>query len=128
MTLVAGVVFGRCMVQGRVATEENERICISNANMKFASLARNIYASDMFYTKINNLKCLYVSLYRNKSFVLLLHGNISTLLSFEMYILHLAVSHSLLLPTSSQKFSTNFNLIIQNVVFLSSIPIESNSF
>ena len=125
--LVAAVLFTHWMSQGSKATEKNDGICISHANVKFVSLARNIFTSDMFYTEINNLKCLYVSIYRNKTFVLLLHGNFSTLLNFKMYILRIIMSYSLLLPTSSHNFSTNFDFSIQNVVFSNSVSIESNS-
>lgn len=57
------------MVQGSETTENNDLICISDANKKFVTLAKNIYASETFYTKINNLKCIYVSIYGNKVFV-----------------------------------------------------------
>lgn len=69
------------MVRGSETTEKNDVICISAANKKFVSLAKNIYASETFYTKIDNLKCMYVSIYGNKVFVLLLHDWISTLLN-----------------------------------------------
>ena len=65
---VAAVLFTHWMSQGSKATEKNDGVCIRNANMKFVSLAGNILTSDMFYTKINNLKCLYVSIYRNKTY------------------------------------------------------------
>lgn len=57
------------MVQGSETTENNDLICISDANKKFVTLAKNIYASETIYTKINNLKCIYVSIYGNKVFV-----------------------------------------------------------
>lgn len=46
------------MVRGSETTEKNDVICISDANKKFVSLAKNFYASETFYTKIDNLKCM----------------------------------------------------------------------
>ena len=71
------------MVQGSETTEKNDEICISDANKKFASLTKSIYASETFYTKIENLKCIYVSIYGNKVFVLLFHEGISILLNLK---------------------------------------------
>lgn len=46
---------------------------------------------------------------------------------FEIKIVRLSVSYGLLLPTSSQKDFTKFNLMIQNVIFSRSFPTESGS-